>query len=500
MVSVHQTNLVTEQISDAGDAVTVFGNQPGVLVCSPGRSLRPWFSVPEGCYALVQRFGRDEDYAEGKPVWPAGFHWGPPWLKVENLITKQSVVFNMPVKGCKTADNVTVQINLAIVFRIMADEDRGEDPENAKLFVYRVGPRGLEQQLMDACEEATRSVARSLQHQEVYGLRTDRSGKGAKVVKGAGDADAPPDELDPESDPTLRAVAGPSDDEAAVKAMGKGGDVADNMRRVLNDQFKQQAVEITDVIITDVQLPDTIVNQMASKTMVFAQNAAQKMNQEYEMLTLKQSEEVETLKQRKKEEREKEKQAGDQNVNEVQVQLDKMKAETKVMLNQIKQESKVRVQNITADGNLEVTKLNQEKDSKLTQLRSEANADAERMKAETELFESTKLSEANLTKAKNEGLAAELMAKAEGVAAPYVEARKQFETRQKQMSVWQGLAHNKQLVVSGESNEELNTLMLCDAIMDDSATEGTKSQVLAEMLVMQRGSKIMLNLDSKNLG
>ena len=212
--------------------VTVFGNQPGVLVCSPGRSLRPWFSVPEGCYALVQRFGRDEDYAEGKPVWPAGFHWGPPWLKVENLITKQSVVFNMPVKGCKTADNVTVQINLAIVFRIMADEDRGEDPENAKLFVYRVGPRGLEQQLMDACgrmgdtsghrpplhtpfplwallgrappcaaaqfappppplpllfwdaarcEEATRSVARSLQHQEVYGLRTDRSGKGAKV-------------------------------------------------------------------------------------------------------------------------------------------------------------------------------------------------------------------------------------------------------------------------------------------------------------------------------
>lgn len=91
------------------------------------------------------------------------------------------------------------------------------------------------------------------------------------------------------------------------------------------------------------------------------------------------------------------------------------------------------------------------------------------------------------------------MAKAEGVAAPYVEARKQFETRQKQMKVWEGLAQNKQLVVSGETNEELNTLMLCDAIMDDPSADGTKSQVLAEMLVMQRGSKIMLNLDSKNL-
>merc|ERR1712159_791806 len=262
--------------------------------------------------------------------------------------------------------------------------------------------------------------------------------------------------------------------------------VSENFRRVLNDQFKQQGIEITDVIITDVQLPATIVQQMTNKTLVLADNAAQKMNQEYEMLTLKQSEEVETLKQRKKEEREKEKQAGDQAVNEVQVQLDKMKAETKVMLNQIKQESKVRVQNITADGNLKVTQLNQEKDAKLTQLRSEAQADAERMKAETELFESTKLSEANL-------------ARAEGVAAPYVEARKQFETRQKQMKVWEGLAQNKQLVVSGETNEELNTLMLCDAIIDDPSADGTKSQVLAEMLVMQRGSKIMLNLDNKNL-
>ena len=33
-------------------------------------------------------------------------------------------------------------------------------------FVYHVTARGLEQQLVDACEEATRSVARSLMHQE----------------------------------------------------------------------------------------------------------------------------------------------------------------------------------------------------------------------------------------------------------------------------------------------------------------------------------------------
>ena len=141
-----------------------------------------------------------------------------------------------------------------------------------------------------------------------------------------------------------------------------------------------------------------------------------------------------------------------------------------------------------------MTQLNQEKDAKLAQLRSEAKATAEKTKAETDLYEATTISEANLQKAKNEGAASELMAKAEGVAAPYVEARKQFETRQKQMKVWASLAKNKELVVSGESSDELNTILLCDAIMTDKQSEETKAQVLAEMLVMQRGSKVMLNL------
>ena len=349
----------------------------------------------------------------------------------------------------------------------------------------------------------------------MYGLRTDKSGKKMKVLKGAGDAEAPPSEL--EGDAALRSVAGPSDDERAAHAMSKGRDVADDMRRTLNDQFHAQGVEISDVIITDVILPTTIVDQMAAKTMVISQNAAQKMNQEFEMLTLKQNEEVETLKQKNKEEREKEKQSGDMEVNEVQVQLDKMKAETKVRhharnsaqfcaillagasslqvrLAALKQESKVRVQTLNADGNLEVTKLAAEKERVLKDLHARAVSEAAQLKAETDLYEQETVSAARLTAARNEAASQELMAKAEGVAAPYVEARKQFETRQKQMKVWASLAKNKELVVSGESSDELNTILLCDAIMTDKQSEETKAQVLAEMLVMQRGSKVMLNL------
>ena len=76
-----------------------------------------------------------------------------------------------------------------------------------------------------------------------------------------------------EGDPELRSVAGPSDDATAASALNKGRFVTDDMRRTLNEQFQPQGVMVSDVIITDVQLPSTIVNQMAEKTSVIAQNA-----------------------------------------------------------------------------------------------------------------------------------------------------------------------------------------------------------------------------------
>merc|ERR1719443_522530 len=482
-------HLYSQDVSSTAECTELFGREKGLLVARPGRYLRPWFAVPEGCYALVTRFGKDHDHPSGSPVWPPGLYFAAPWTKVSNLVSKQSVVFNMPVKGCKTQDNVTVQINLAVVFRIMGDASKGEDPSLVRTFVYKVTARGLEQQLIDACEEATRSVARTMQHTEVYGLRTDIGGKKLQVHSGASDDHGG----DLEGDAALR-EAGVADSDTAAAAANKGRSVAADMRRSLNDQFTPQGVAISDVIITDVQLPDVIVQQMAEKTTVIAQNAAQKMNQEYEMLTLRQQEEIETLKQRKKEDREKERQAGDQKVNEVQVQLDKMKAETKVRLAKIRQESAVTVQNVIADGQLEVAKLEQAKAKVLSDMKAKANSEAQKLSAETDMFE------AKLEAARNYAASSEMMAKAEGVAAPHVEARKQFETRQKEMLVWEALANNKDLVISGEDNPELNAILLSDAILGDQPAENTKSQVLAEMLVMQRGSKVMLNLGNKGGG
>ncbi|CAN0541833.1 unnamed protein product, partial [Scytosiphon promiscuus] len=47
--------------------------------------LAPCFAVPEGFHALVQRGGEDADFRGVSATWPAGLHWGLPWLRVGRL-------------------------------------------------------------------------------------------------------------------------------------------------------------------------------------------------------------------------------------------------------------------------------------------------------------------------------------------------------------------------------------------------------------------------------
>ena len=69
------------------------------------------------------------------------------------------------------------------------------------------------------------------------------------MLKGQGSSEAPPDEL--EGDSGLRTHKFATDDASTAQAAAsKGRDVADDMRRNLNDQFSPQGVQITDVIIT----------------------------------------------------------------------------------------------------------------------------------------------------------------------------------------------------------------------------------------------------------
>jgi regulator of protease activity HflC (stomatin/prohibitin superfamily) len=423
---------------------------------------------------------------------------------ISNLVTKQSVVFDMPVKGCKTLDNITVEIDLSVVFRIMGDEQKGEKPELVRDFVYKVTPKGLETQLRDAGEEAVRSLARSILHTEVYGLR-NTAGKVEHVPKSNVNLNSGDDEfvaaelnvVDTQNADGTNVTYESHDEQDAQRARlaaSKAQKVTASFLRALNSQFKPQGVEITDVIITDVTLPGHIQQQMESKTYVISEQAQQKMQQQYDLLVLSQNEEIETLKQSHKEERLQEKQHAEKERKEVEVMLNEMKATLQAELNSVRQDAAVEIQQIKADKELQIARLQQEIQEVLTKERSQSQADAQKMLAETRKQELELRASADLEASRNTAKATEVLAAAEGKAAPLLAVARQFELDQMKNKVYGSLAGNSELVVSAESDPNLNTLLLCDSILSEKAGKGNKSQVLAELMVLQRNGQVLLNV------
>lgn len=480
-------SLRSEDCSTVSEASNLFATEKGLLVLRPdgdGCCGCFHFQIPSGMYALVTRHGADEDHEQHGAVWPAGLHFPyPPWVKVSHLVTQQTIVLDMPVKGCKTKDNVTVQIDISINFRIMGDESKGEDPELVRKFVHQVTPRGLEQQLRDAQEESVRSLARSLKHTEVFGVRS-----------GLHDASIIGDELSDEDGPDRDAIFQGSSDQkdaaSAKRAVTKGVDITDAMVKSLNKQFVPQGVEIESVAIKDVSLPRDITKQMFEKTMIVSRNAQQTMYHENQVQLTRMNEEVQTMLQTFLEEREAEEAAGAKAVNTEQVKLADAKADATKVEASIREETKVRIQNIKAESDLEVQRVNDSMNASLVKVDTEARREAAEIEANTNLEVQTMLAEAQLEKTRNEAKAEQLLAKAEGTIAPWIEKKKEFETKQKMLEVFEKLSGNNDVIVSGSSDEGVNLSIVADAMLQSSSLfkEENRSALMAELALLSQGS------------
>ncbi|KAH9162020.1 hypothetical protein AeNC1_018872, partial [Aphanomyces euteiches] len=308
----------------------------------------PYIRIPDGMYAIVQHHGKDLDYhyPDGRtsPVWPAGFHSASIFTKVAYLVTKQFVVFDTPVKGCKTADDVTVHIDMNIVFRITGDEAKGEDPNMVKRFVYELGPQGLETQLRDAQEEAVRALARSVEHTEVYSLRDgtlkERFKNELQLRPPA--PIAPMDEEEEKSgddiplldkQPLKRAETEDETWEEPPRAKVVYC-VTEDIKRNLNKQFNPYGVQISSVAITNVRLPSNFEAQMEEKTTYTSAIKEQTMKQQSDMQLLQYKEEIDTTKLSKYMRRMEETETGKQKCAEIQKEIDMIRADTKKLQTQ----------------------------------------------------------------------------------------------------------------------------------------------------------------------
>lgn len=510
--------LASVDLWSVGKANKAFGRDKSLLVARPGKLSLFWFTVPEGFYALVTRHGAREYYKDSSGtktcVWPAGIHFGPPWLGVSHLVTKQSVVFNTPVRNCRTKDNVTVNIDVALVLRVMGEEDA----ENVFKFVHGVTARGLQQQLVDAQAEAIRTLARSMNHTEVFGIRSvsqeELAGVRRQALDGRDPVVAPliirkgSEELDivdeEKTEESERDMIGEHDELDPIEAgfnTESGASVTQEMKNRLNKQFIPQGVEILDVIIQQITVPNVIQNQLANKTYVISQNAEQRMQQKFDLLTLRQKENIKTLKQKHEDlkqelltegqlqtqreslEFQKEQQLGKAALLEIDtakaIETKRITAENNREVRQIRDKTKLQVEKITMESKLEAAEVDVQVNAKIAILRAAADYECAKMSAAGD----------------------KALFKSEGICAPLNRTLNDHKTALKKFEAQEKLAGNKHLIVTGTSGgEAANRLILTEATLNDAASRSTAasaaetSAVLSQLAVANGKAEVRLNM------
>jgi regulator of protease activity HflC (stomatin/prohibitin superfamily) len=504
--------LHSSHIGHSQQAAQAFGNEPGLLVGIPERGWAPYLIIPEGFYALVTSSGAELMTESGSHVWPAGFVAAGPFTRISHLVSKAFCVFDCPVKGCKTADNVTVSIDCSVVFRIMGDASKGEDPELVRTFVHQVTPGGLEQQLRDAMAEEIRTLARSLSHDDVFTCRSahpasvatlavpagggggGRLGGGEDAATGAGLELTAKGKLEapsvtsalhqiPEA-PLLRAITGQEAKDLV------GAEVTAEMQRRLNRTFMPQGVAIHDIMITDVSLPKEIFDQMANKTLVRSKQEYEVMEQTFEMLSIKQKNEKGKLTLANTELQHIAETEGQRDVQAARSALNERKADREKAFNDFVQGTVTAEAKIHAAAAEETTKLDFQKTQVLQTSKLTANETAAQIAADTAAQIRELSAEAQLKVATLEGEAKKALAQAEFDANKFVAKSREYSLRAKQLDVYRALAENREVVLSSSADKDFNMLLLADNVLAHKGENGEKGHagLVAELNMLRLAS------------
>ncbi|MFD0775268.1 SPFH domain-containing protein, partial [Streptomonospora algeriensis] len=113
--------------------------------------------VPDGCAALITRFGKLEQV-----VGPGRVTLLNPWKRVSYIVnTHREYPFNAPIREAPTKSGVQASIDLFVQFKI-------EDPEQ---FIFVLGAvQGFQEKLNNAISEVTRSMIYDQQASDIYDM------------------------------------------------------------------------------------------------------------------------------------------------------------------------------------------------------------------------------------------------------------------------------------------------------------------------------------------
>ncbi len=291
------------------------------------------------------------------------------------------------VEGCLTKDDVSTCMDVSIVMRVMgddADATPGDDPNNVYKLVHEVTPFGLRTLLRSAISIEARKLARSFTHADVLGLRnfvvTSESTPMAGGVK----------QVSFSSEVTghgRMAVARGGKDEESFGERDRRVDspvqsVMDAMKAVLNEQFNQLGIEILNVIIRDIALPDQVQSRLLQRTMTISDDAIERMERRIALQSILHEEEIK-LKRMYTSDQTRLIKEGEYDAMMARLELDTLRAEGERAIRSIESQMSIDVELVKAENALTVQRIEDEMRLESEKIRVQSTSDVEVELAET---------------------------------------------------------------------------------------------------------------------
>jgi len=293
------------------------GEIPLVLVPSARPTLSMMMQVPSGVTCLMQKFGAHSGIAE------PGLHIKPWYWRVAYVVTNQSCTYDAPVTRCPTSDDVHVNVDVVLVFRIT----------DAEKFVYTLGAPNFDDFMTGVVDESIRALVRAQTHANVYELRSSK---------------------------------------------------ASEMLQKLNDKFMPSGVSFEDCKITSVWLPPTLTGYLQETTEFDKKMDKIGRQQEFEILEIQQKSEMEIEEIERRREQVLITESGRKKRAELEYEQRSVQAETDGKVGLIEAQGKVEVMRLEVQSELNRTKTVLETKRIGDLAKAEANATRIRCEAELE--------------------------------------------------------------------------------------------------------------------
>eukprot|EP01095_Lingulamoeba_sp_RSL-Kostka_P003638 TRINITY_DN1460_c0_g1_i1.p1 TRINITY_DN1460_c0_g1~~TRINITY_DN1460_c0_g1_i1.p1 ORF type:complete len:419 (-),score=127.59 TRINITY_DN1460_c0_g1_i1:235-1491(-) len=332
-------------------------------------------------------------------IYKPGSYVLPPWYQISYLVTSHHIPYHFSVKECPTSDNVLITLEVDFLLHIT-------DPEE---FVFSIGPENMEELLRATQAETVRGLVRGVNVDDAYDLR---------------------------------------------------GVDSDEMLDTLNDKMNKYGVNVDQVTIANVTLPDDIAISMQTETTFYSRQRQREKTQEYEMQCAgnvnerkKLNLECQNLRLQVNEEAKKDYIFLQQEIKEMEVKMDKILAE-------IKADEYATVQNVKAQNEKEVSHKNNEKQIMLTEIQTQASIDSQQIQAETDRDIIEIQAETNVVIASNHAKALKIKAEAEKQVTKDLQSKRVFELKKQKMDIYSNLANNDQVIISGKTGDHIMQMMV----------------------------------------